>query len=317
MKWSTVRESIGPVFGSVVLHGAIVVFLLVSFSFPSSTAMPPQVSVKARVVSEEKIREEMAALDALERKEERERAAEAERLRQEAEQERARLARLEQERQEAEREKEVREVEAEQERVAAAERERVRQETAAREEQARKDAAAKAERERQEREAAEQARIAELERQRKAEEERLAKIREEQRQAEEARKREEERRQAELAAREKARVEAELQAQIALEEQRMAAERSGLLGQYIALIQQRVTRSWIRPPEAQPGLDCEVYVQQIPGGDVVDVRIGRCNGSDVVKRSIESAVYRASPLPGPPDPSLFERNLVFDFKPED
>jgi colicin import membrane protein len=306
MKWSTVRESIGPVFGSLVLHGAIVVFLLVSFSFPSSTAMPPQVSVKARVVSEEKIREEMAALDALERKEERERAAEAERLRQEAEQERSRLAQLEQERQEAERE-----------RVAAAERERVRQETAAREEQARKDAAAKAERERKEREAAEQARLAELERQRKAEEERLAKIREEQRQAEEARKREEERRQAEAAAREKARVEAELQAQIALEEQRMAAERSGLLGQYIALIQQRVTRSWIRPPEAQPGLDCEVYVQQIPGGDVVDVRIGRCNGSDVVKRSIESAVYRASPLPGPPDPSLFERNLVFDFKPED
>ena len=306
MKWSTVRESIGPVFGSLVLHGAIVVFLLVSFSFPSSTAMPPQVSVKARVVSEEKIREEMAALDALERKEERERAAEAERLRREAEQERARLAQLEQERQEAERE-----------RVAAAERERVRQETAAREEQARKDAAAKAERERKEREAAEQARLAELERQRKAEEERLAKIREEQRQAEEARKREEERRQAEAAAREKARVEAELQAQIALEEQRMAAERSGLLGQYIALIQQRVTRSWIRPPEAQPGLDCEVYVQQIPGGDVVDVRIGRCNGSDVVKRSIESAVYRASPLPGPPDPSLFERNLVFDFKPED
>ena len=306
MKWSTVRESIGPVFGSLVLHGAIVVFLLVSFSFPSSTAMPPQVSVKARVVSEEKIREEMAALDALERKEERERAAEAERLRQEAEQERSRLAQLEQERQEAERE-----------RVAAAERERVRQETAAREEQARKDAAAKAERERKEREAAEQARLAELERQRKAEEERLAKIREEQRQAEEARKREEERRQAEAAAREKARVEAELQAQIALEEQRMAAERSGLLGQYIALIQQRVTRSWIRPPEAQSGLDCEVYVQQIPGGDVVDVRIGRCNGSDVVKRSIESAVYRASPLPGPPDPSLFERNLVFDFKPED
>ncbi len=306
MKLAALRESIGPVFGSIVLHGAILVFLTVSFSFSSPTALPPQVSVKAKVVSEDRIREEMAALEAQETKEARERAAEAEQLRREAEAERERLARLERERAEAEQAKKQREAEAERERQATA-----------RKEQERKEAAAKAERERRAKEEAERERLAELERKRKAEEERLAKIREEQRQAEEARKREEERRQAEAAAREKARREAELREQIAREEQRLAAERAGLLGQYIGLIQQRVTRSWIRPPEAQPGLNCEVFVSQIPGGDVVDVRIGRCNGSDVVKRSIESAVYRASPLPPPPDPALFERNLVFEFKPED
>ena len=92
MKLAAVKESIGPVFGSLVLHGAILVFLTVSFSFSSPTALPPQVKVKAKVVSEDAIRQEMAALEAQERKEADERAAEAERLRQEAEQERARLA---------------------------------------------------------------------------------------------------------------------------------------------------------------------------------------------------------------------------------
>jgi hypothetical protein len=36
-----------------------------------------------------------------------------------------------------------------------------------------------------------------------------------------------------------------------------------------------------------------------------------------VKQSIVSAVLRSSPLPAPSDPSLFERNLVFEFVPED
>jgi colicin import membrane protein len=48
----------------------------------------------------------------------------------------------------------------------------------------------------------------------------------------------------------------------------------------------------------------------------VDVRVGACNGDDAVRRSIEAAVYKSSPLPPPPDPSLFERELLFKFEPE-
>jgi colicin import membrane protein len=36
-----------------------------------------------------------------------------------------------------------------------------------------------------------------------------------------------------------------------------------------------------------------------------------------VRQSIEAAVLRASPLPVPPDPSLFERNIEVRFKPND
>ena len=60
-----------------------------------------------------------------------------------------------------------------------------------------------------------------------------------------------------------------------------------------------------------------VYVTQVPGGVVANVRVGSCNGDQAVRESIESAVYRASPLPPPPDPALFERNLEIRFKPVD
>jgi len=126
-------------------------------------------------------------------------------------------------------------------------------------------------------------------------------------------RRAEEKRQAEAAAKRQAELQAELANALADEED---IRNSGLREQYAALIQQRVTRNWIRPPEARAGLRCELFVTQIPGGEVVAVRFGSCNANDTIKRSIEAAVFKASPLPKPPDPSLFERNLVLDFRPD-
>jgi colicin import membrane protein len=83
------------------------------------------------------------------------------------------------------------------------------------------------------------------------------------------------------------------------------------------MITDRVKRSWVQPASARPGVECDVHVTQIPGGEVVNVRIGACNGDAAVIRSIEAAVFSASPLPLPPDPSLFDRNLRFTFKPEE
>jgi len=111
--------------------------------------------------------------------------------------------------------------------------------------------------------------------------------------------------------------ESELQRQLAAEEKAMAARAGGLGVQWAAAIQARIQRAWIRPPSARTGLDCTVAVTQVPGGEVVAVRVLSCNGDETVRQSIEAAVYRASPLPPPPDPSLFERNLEVRFKPND
>lgn len=116
------------------------------------------------------------------------------------------------------------------------------------------------------------------------------------------------------------RAEEERQARVAdlqqsLKEEERASAASGALASWQAQITARIQHAWIRPPTAQQGLDCILNVTQVPGGSVTGVSIGDCNGDEAVRESIEAAVYRASPLPPPPDPSLFERQLVIEFKP--
>jgi colicin import membrane protein len=164
--------------------------------------------------------------------------------------------------------------------------------------------------ERQAREQAEKQKQADEERQRKVEAERKRVEEIERKQKEEAAKR----KAADEARSQQAR-EADLRKQMEEEEGRTEAANSGLLNQYVALIEQRIVRNWIRPPSARAGLECEVRVTQTPGGTVLSVQMGKCNGDAAVQQSIETAVMRSSPLPPPPDPRLFERTLVLIFKP--
>ncbi|MEO8225275.1 MAG: cell envelope integrity protein TolA [Gammaproteobacteria bacterium] len=109
----------------------------------------------------------------------------------------------------------------------------------------------------------------------------------------------------------------DIERQLKEEERLLAAADSGALANYVALIQQKVERNWVRPPGARAGIECVLAVTQIPGGQVTGVTTASCNADDAVRRSIEAAVLRASPLPMPDDAALFERNLRFTFKPDE
>jgi colicin import membrane protein len=109
----------------------------------------------------------------------------------------------------------------------------------------------------------------------------------------------------------------ELHRQIAEEEHVDAVEASPLRDRYVASLRSRIQNAWIKPSSARPGVDCLVEVTQLPGGEVTSARVTRCNGDAAVRESIENAVYRASPLPDPPDPALFQRNFAFRFKPDE
>jgi colicin import membrane protein len=111
--------------------------------------------------------------------------------------------------------------------------------------------------------------------------------------------------------------EAELRRQLAEEEHVSAVEASPARAQYIARLSSRIQNAWIKPPSARAGLDCIVNITQIPGGEVTSAHVSQCNGDAAARQSIENAVYRASPLPPPPDPALFERNLVIHFHPDE
>lgn len=121
--------------------------------------------------------------------------------------------------------------------------------------------------------------------------------------------------QADRDAKAKAQREAELRRALANEEEGEAIQRSGVVDEYRALLTQTIERNWIRPPSAKPGLECTLYVTQVTGGTVKDVKLGECNGDQAVRESITNAVYRSSPLPAPRDPRAFESRLVLVFKP--
>jgi colicin import membrane protein len=111
--------------------------------------------------------------------------------------------------------------------------------------------------------------------------------------------------------------EAALRASLAAEERGDALRNSAAAASWYDALRAHIERQWRRPATAQPGLRCVVLVDQVHGGEVVNARIADCNGDAAVRQSIEAAVFRASPLPQPPDPALFERRLELVFEPKD
>jgi len=270
-------RTLGPYGWSLALHGVVVLLLVLGASFDSPEVVQP-LPIEAVVVDQSVI-EALALERRIDDQRSREAAARRERERQ-AREEQARAEREQQEAKEA----------------AAAELQSKRQAETERRKKAEADAAAKrkADKEAADRKAREQAEARKM-----ADAEAAAK------------------RKAEADARDRAQREADLQARLAEEERRAAAVSSGAQAQYVAQIRARIQRNWIRPASARAGLKCVVKVTQIPGGEVVSASLGACNGDEAVKQSIISAVLRASPLPAPEDPTLFVRNLNFEFVPED
>jgi len=277
---SFVHEYSGGLTVSVIGH--VLIALAFGFnliSMPFKKLPPVQLAIEATVVDMGAVRRKQEA--------EKRRQLELERKKQAAEAERReKIEALKREQEQAQLAEQKRQQAAEQKRIAAQKREAETRKEAERErvaEQKRKqEAARKAEQKRK----AEAARLAEQKRQ----------------EAERMRQQE---------------IQRQLQSEITAEEDRLAAVASGKLQQYTAAISSRVNRNWVKPASAKPGIECDVHVTQIPGGEIINVRVGSCNGDAAIVRSIEAAVYRASPLPPPPDPSLFERNLRFRFKPEE
>ncbi|MEC9416003.1 MAG: cell envelope integrity protein TolA [Pseudomonadota bacterium] len=114
---------------------------------------------------------------------------------------------------------------------------------------------------------------------------------------------------------EEAEKQAQLDRELANEQKRLDALRSGALTRYMYALMTKIENNWIQPASAGMGISCTVSVRQLPGGEVVSANVEVCNGDESVRRSIEAAVYKSSPLPNPEDPSLFERNLKFIFEP--
>lgn len=299
--------------GSAALHALVIWLLLVNFDWDSEPPPPVQTTIKARIISDETTvrrpeprpaepsaaevaeqqRREAAAREARERQE-REQREEAARLQREAEaQAREQAEQAEQAQREA---AELR---------AREEAERQAREDAAREAREEAERQAQEEAERQAREEAERRAREEAERKAREEAERQAREEAERRAREEAERR--------AAAERQAALDQQLRDALLAEEARQGAIDQGLQARYIELIRQKVRREWRVPPGAAADVVCTVRVRQLRSGDVVNVVVTDCPGGEALSRSLSIAVNRASPLPPPDDPSLFEPNLVLRF----
>jgi colicin import membrane protein len=286
-----------PVLLAVLLHALIIAGMVFGLDITRRARPVVPLAIQASLVSETDMQQAPPATQPPEVEEEPE---------PEPEPEPPQTDPAEQQRIEAERLTREQELEREQERIRqeqVAEQQRLEQEADERRQRE------EAERLRQQRETEERRKReeAELERQREeAEKKRLEDI-ERQRQENERKRREAE--EAEQMSR--------FEAEVAEEQRRLDAMSSGELDRYIFAITRRIQQAWVPPASAAPGLKCVVQVRQVPGGQVVGVTITSCNGDAAVQRSIEAAVYRASPLPEPDNPALFDRNLRITFEPEE
>ncbi|MGZ9067154.1 MAG: energy transducer TonB [Burkholderiales bacterium] len=103
-----------------------------------------------------------------------------------------------------------------------------------------------------------------------------------------------------------------------LAKEQVAAQRA-LNDKYISLIQNHVRRHIVEPPNLQGNPQVEFDVVLIPGGEVLSVRLRRTSGVAAYDSAVERAILKASPLPLPPDPALFQqfRDLHLKIRPRE
>jgi hypothetical protein len=97
-----------------------------------------------------------------------------------------------------------------------------------------------------------------------------------------------------------------------------AAERERLFGIYTGQIQARVNRIWRRPrspigDSTAESFQCQVQIVQDLRGNVQEILLPNCSGSQSWQRSLIIAIQQASPLPAPPSASVFSRSVTLRF----
>lgn len=155
---------------------------------------------------------------------------------------------------------------------------------------------------------------------REAEEKKLAEAKQQQEELEKQRKLEEERKRKEEEERKRKAAEEALRKQMEAEQRQREAEQlkqdQSLLAQYTARINAAIIQNF-NLTGLPPGLSCVLRIRMVPGGEVVAVQVAASSGNEIFDQRAHDAVTKASPLPVPDDPRLFEqmRDIRLTFKP--
>jgi colicin import membrane protein len=86
---------------------------------------------------------------------------------------------------------------------------------------------------------------------------------------------------------------------------------------YIRRIQAKVKGNVVVPPEIAGNPEAIFDVVQLPTGEIIDAQLKKSSGNRAYDEAVQRAIIKASPLPRPDSPDLFQRNLTLKFRPLD
>ncbi len=106
--------------------------------------------------------------------------------------------------------------------------------------------------------------------------------------------------------------------QAARERAEQAAARAGVVDEYAAKINAKIRGNIVWWEQVVPGR-AEFFVTLLPGGPVLKAELKKSSGNEAYDKAVERAILKSTPLPVPPDVSLFSRfrEMSMGFNPAD
>jgi colicin import membrane protein len=113
-----------------------------------------------------------------------------------------------------------------------------------------------------------------------------------------------------------AQEQADMKAKLAKEQ---ASASAGIVDEYKRRIHDKIKRNIVEPPNLQGNPTVIFEVRLLPGGEILEssLRLRRSSGVPAYDQAVERAILKSSPLPLPPDPTLFNmfRELNLEIRP--
>lgn len=113
------------------------------------------------------------------------------------------------------------------------------------------------------------------------------------------------------------RAQAEHEAQARAQQAATATARSRAEADWIDRIRSKIRSNVNLPPEISGNPEARFDVVQLPTGEVLSVKMTKSSGIPAYDDAVQRAIMKSSPLPPPPSPDLFQRELVLHFHPHE